>query len=302
MQEGLKQTIMSPPKDPFKRAEWARKKSKATKGRKLPPRSKEHSKNISLAKKGKPSWNKGIPATEETRRKISDSQKGKKSHRFGKHNTIEHNKKISISHIGMRHTLESRKKQSDIKKGKHPSEETRRKISVSHKGEKHHYYGKRRSEETRMKILETRIGGFWYGNVKYNGKKYCELWNAGLWKRIDAYQNYKSILSGKTKVDNNGRSLSRHHVYWQEKACCEWDEDQHGYYAMINIGSVKRPNLFRYYVGEDPNKFVLLTSQEHGLVSKDKLKWIKIFEDLIEKQGGKCYYTKEEWREYEKAF
>ena len=66
---------------------------------------------------------------------------------------------------------------------------------------------------------------------------------------------------------------------------------------MINIGTPKKPNMYRHYVGSDPNKFVLVTAQEHGMLSKDKLKWIKICEKLIDqKYGGKCFYTKEEWK------
>lgn len=145
-----------------------------------------------------------------------------------------------------------------------------------------------------LKRMEKRIGGFWYGNIRYfNPQKYCELWCPDLWHRIDKSQNYQSILSGKTKFENGGRALDRHHVYWQPKACCGWDEDTHGYYAMINIGTVKKPNWYKYYIPGDPNKFVLLTKQEHGMIMKDKLKWIKIFEDLIEtKLCGECYLPK----------
>ena len=145
---------------------------------------------------------------------------------------------------------------------------------------------------------ESMTGGFWYGAVTYGEpRKYCELWCKDLWDRIDAAQNYQSILSGKTKEDNicGGKpcALSRHHVYWQPKACCEWDEDVKGYYAMINIGTKKKPDWYKHYIKGDPNKFVLLTAQEHGMIKKDKLKWIKIFEDLIESElGGVCYLPK----------
>lgn len=148
--------------------------------------------------------------------------------------------------------------------------------------------------EWKLKMVESKLGGFWYGNVRDNGRKYCELWNKSLWKRIDAFWDYKSSLSGLTKEDNRYKALSRHHVYWQPKACCEWDEDKQGYYAWINIGTNWKPNWYKHYINGDPNKFVLLTSKEHGIVSKDKLKWIKIFEDIIEQRGGKSYYTKEE--------
>ena len=151
------------------------------------------------------------------------------------------------------------------------------------------------SLEWRIKQKEGKVGGFWYGNVRYTNRKYCELWCPDLWHRIDKAQNYQSILSGKTKFDNGERTLDRHHVYWQPKACCEWDEDTQGYFAMINIGTRGKPNWYKHYITGDPNKFVLLTKQEHGMVAKDKLKWIKIFENLIEtKLGGVCYLPEDE--------
>lgn len=152
--------------------------------------------------------------------------------------------------------------------------------------------------EWQFNMQETRVGGFWYGNVRYKDKIYCELWCLDLWHRIDEAQNYQSILSGKKKEDvicrdGKSRALFRHHIYWQPKACCEWDEDAQGYYAMINIGTQKKPNIIKYYIPGDPNKFVLLTAQEHGMVAKDKLKWIKLFEELIEtKLNGVCYLPK----------
>jgi len=159
--------------------------------------------------------------------------------------------------------------------------------------------------EVQEKRRETMIGGFWYGSVvDVERKKYCECWNSDLWERIDEAQGYKSIISDKTREDNGGRALSRHHVYWQEKACCVWDEDVKGYYAMINIGTNGKPEMYKYYINGSPNKFVLLTREEHGMVAGNKklgtskLTWIKVLEDLIEtKLGGKCYYTKEEYAE-----
>ncbi len=157
--------------------------------------------------------------------------------------------------------------------------------------------------------------GFWYGNISLithnNGgykKYYCELWNPDLWNRIDAAYDYKSILSGKTRFENYKQEhLSRHHLYWQEKACCEWDEDAQGYYAWINNGSKKNPDWIKYYIKGDPNKFVLLTRDEHGKVrgemgtDKDKIYYIKLMEGLIEEraeQGKKCYLTPEEYKIY----
>lgn len=145
-----------------------------------------------------------------------------------------------------------------------------------------------------LKNIESHIGGFWYGNVRYSDPPpYCEFWCPDLFKRIDEAQTYQSILSGKTKIDNGNRALSRHHVYWQPKACCEWDEDMQGYYAMINTGTPKKSNWHKHYIPGDPNKFVLLTRREHGMIAKDKIGWIRTFEDLIEtKLGGICYIPK----------
>lgn len=152
----------------------------------------------------------------------------------------------------------------------------------------------RQNPEFQLKKQEGHVGGFWYGNIRYpDPPQYCVFWCPNLFERIDKAQNYKSILSGKTKFDNGDIALSRHHVYWQPKACCEWDEDAQGYYTLINIRTLKHPNHVKYYIPGDPNKFVLLTMQEHRMIVKDKLKWIKIFENLIEtKLGGICYLPK----------
>lgn len=176
---------------------------------------------------------------------------------------------------------------------------------IAHIGIKNvNFGGKNHTYRMRLKLVETLNGGIWYGNVPNDRRvHYCELWVPNLLTRIDIAQNYRSILSNKTKEDNkdhNGkpRSLTRHHVYWQPKACCEWDEDAQGYYAWINIESKRKPNWYKYYIDGDPNKFVLLTDSEHGMIKRDKLKWIKIFEELIKTNlNGKCYLTKEEYRE-----
>ena len=159
--------------------------------------------------------------------------------------------------------------------------------------------------EVKLKQKEAHVGGFCIQNITYDErKKYCELWNPNLWRRIDACQGNRSIISGKTKEENGGRALSRHHVYWQEKACCVWDEDAHGYYAMIDIGTKSKPEMYKHYINGSPNKFVLLTHEEHGMIRGNKklgttkLTWIKTLEDLIEtKLDGKCFYTEEEYAE-----
>lgn len=81
---------------------------------------------ISEKKKGKPSWNKGIPMTEEAKIKLSESKKGTKH--FGVHPSEETKKKISESQKG-KHYL----------KGIPKSDEHRKHLSESHKGRKRAY-------------------------------------------------------------------------------------------------------------------------------------------------------------------
>ena len=83
----------------------------------------EAKKKISLARKGKPSWNKGIPFSEETREKMSLAQKGKKL-------SEEHKRKIS-----------------EKLKGRLFSEETRKRISLATQGKHYGFLGKKHSEE-----------------------------------------------------------------------------------------------------------------------------------------------------------
>lgn len=124
------------------------------------------------------------------------------------------------------------------------------------------------------------------------------MWNEDLKERIRAYWGYVSALSGKIETlktkSGNFKNISCHHVYYQKKACCVWDEDENGYYANINIGTFKTPIIEKYYINGDPNKFVTLTTKEHQQTDKNKIQWIKTFETLIEDQGGKCYFTKED--------
>jgi hypothetical protein len=149
--------------------------------------------------------------------------------------------------------------------------------------------------------------GFWYGHrtlhPENRQKQYCEKWCKDLWVRIDAAWDYKSAISGKTRFENYRQAhLDRHHVYFQEKACCTWDGDAQGYYAMINLGTKAKPNMYKHYIKGDPNKFVLLTHSEHKRIignkklGTTKLTWIKYFEDLIEKreaEGKPCYLSRE---------
>lgn len=97
---------------------------KASTGRKHSP---EVRKKMSDAKKGKPTWNSGIPMSAEAKRKLSDAKKGKKL-------SEEHKKKIGEANKGRKHTEEAKQKIGDAHRGKIVSDETRKKLSQSLKG------------------------------------------------------------------------------------------------------------------------------------------------------------------------
>jgi len=67
--------------------------------------------------------------------------KGEKHHSYGKPLSSEIKEKISKSHLGKKHTYESRMK-----------------MSKNRSGEKHNYYGKSRPLSTRIKLSQTKIG------------------------------------------------------------------------------------------------------------------------------------------------
>jgi hypothetical protein len=217
---------------------------------------------------------------------------------------------------GKTHTDDAKTRMSQVKlgennpmSGKAHTGVTKAKMSEAASGEKNHNYGKTHPAATCQKNSESCKKSFqdrqWYGSVTYpDPDRYCILFNTKFKARCRAYWGYKSILSGKTQAENlilgKPVKLSVHHVYYQKKACCEWDEDLQGYYAMINLGIKSKPNMVRHNIKGDPNKFVILTNSEHAVTNTNKLYWIKLFEDLIEKQGGKCYLTKEEMVGYKK--
>jgi hypothetical protein len=206
------------------------------------------------------------------------------------------------------------KKQEKYKRKNELRNKKRKKLTIEEKreifrknklGEKNPNFGKKLSEPTIEKrtisCKETEVGGFWYGNVKYYErveKVYCELWKPELCERIRAAWNYKSAISGKTREDNKGKALSCHHVYYQTKACCVWDEDIGGYYAWINLGTKKNPDMYKHYIKGDPNKFVPLTRGEHSATNSHKLFWILYFEDIIARKPGKCYLSKDEMKTF----
>lgn len=276
--------------------------------------------------------NTGKTHTEETKKQLSERYKGEGNPFFKRKHTEETKQKLRVppKHLGGNNSIcygwkyyhgsifkdlekqpKLTKEEKQLRKLKERRTKYKPKLTKEEKqaisrasklGEKNPNFGKKLSDKTIEKrtksYIENLVGGFWYGNIKYykhDIKEYCELWTPELCERIRAAWNYKSGVSGKTKEENRGKNLSCHHVYYQTKACCEWDEDTQGYYAFINIGTKKKPDIYKHYIKGSPNKFVPLTVGEHSATNHNKLFWILYFEDIILKKNGKCFFTKEEF-------
>ena len=106
--------------------------------------SEETRQKISEAKKGKPSWNKGIPHSETSIQKMRDAQIGRKP-------SEETRRKMSEARKGKKASEETRRKMSEAGKGRVTSEESKQKNSDAHKG-------KKASEETKCKMSHSRLG------------------------------------------------------------------------------------------------------------------------------------------------
>jgi len=107
----------------------------------------------------------------------------------------------------------------------------------------------------------------WKGGVSF--EPYCNLWSEDLRKRVRAFFNNKCVLCGRTKENNRGYNMDVHHVHNNPDACCN---------------------------DESPRMFVTLCKSCHAKAGNEQDKYEAIFKDIILKNGGKCYYTKEEYK------
>lgn len=186
---------------------------------------------------------KGIKLSEERKRKISNGQLGKKRKQF----TDEHKENLS-------------KAKSNRKLDPTKYKETLLKMKSSH-------IGHPVSENTRRKLLESQIGGIWYGNVKYyDTPQYCEKWTSNLRERVRAFFNYQCAECGTLQ---NGTKLHIHHVWYNKKLCCD----------------------------DTPRSLVPLCASCHGKTHNDREYWSNHFQEMIDLYyGGKCWLTKEEYK------
>lgn len=128
------------------------------------------------------------------------------------------------------------------------------------------------SEATRLKMSESGIGGFWYGNVRHYDDPYCEKWTADLRERVRAYFGYICFECG---LEQDGRKLNVHHVHYNKKTCCD--------------GS--------------PHDLVPLCPECHTKANFNRDYWEDHFTEKLYKDNpdGKCFFTKEEMKEFKKS-
>lgn len=245
--------------------ETRKKMSEASKGKKLTPetiakivakntgkkRSEEIRKKISESKKN---------LSEETRRKMSESAKLR-----APPSEITR-KKLSEAGKARKLSEDHRRNIGKALTGKIRSDEHHKNLSLSHKGNTA-MLGKTHSAETRLKLCEATVGGFWYGNISYP-PAYCEKWTAELRERVRAYFGYMCAECGTPETD---RKLSIHHVHYNKKTCCD--------------GS--------------PRDLVPLCVSCHMRTNIDKEYWENHFTEMIYAYyNGKCFLTKEEMKKF----
>ena len=173
------------------------------------------------------------------------------------------------------------------RRGKPCSTSHKENISKSNKG-------KPKSEKHILKEIESKIGGFWCGNVRYNGVQYCELWR-DVNPRVHAFFGNNCVECG---TPTNGKSHAGHHIFYVKRACC-WHSEDGIYYTNLNAPDHPTKD---YCIGENPNYFVILCNKCHSKTNgnyENRKKWADHFKQLIDtKYGGKCYLTKNEYAAY----
>ena len=121
-----------------------------------------------------------------------------------------------------------------------------------------------KSYNHKLKITESKVGGFWYGSVRYNkDKKYCNKFDYDFKERARAYWGWRCVLCGSEEIN---RKSSVHHVHYDRKMCCN--------------GS--------------PKDVVILCDRCHTATNSNRGMWERIFTELIysEPNNGKSYFTK----------
>jgi hypothetical protein len=234
----------------------------------------------------------------EWRNKIGAANKGRKSHLLGKHLTEDHRMKLIAAKkgvwsgennpfFGKKHSKETIEKMRKAHKGQiawnkgiSPPKEIRDQISETLKKRcsdpeirkqlKEQATGVFPTEETRLRLIESHlVGGLWFGNVRDDEPKYCELWTEEFRNRVRAYYGYICV---ECNTPQNGRKHSVHHVHYDKKTCCKEGEE----------------------VRE--RRFVVLCRSCHMKSNHNRLYWEQHFTDIVDNYyEGKCYFTRDEF-------
>lgn len=222
----------------------------------------EHRQNIRLSKLGKPSNRKGVKLSDETKKKLGDSAWTQKPELKEKRDAMY-------------------KKRSENPEWVKNHDDASQRISQDPDWKMNHKTAMRKRAKDynwRLKNVESHIGGFWIGEVRYyDGPQYCEKFNADFKKRCRAYWNYTCMLCGVhesqhiTKTKGRLRALTVHHVHYDKDMCCN--------------GS--------------PRDVVTLCGSCNVKVNNNRKHWERYFTDLIYSQSasGKCYFEPEEMDE-----
>lgn len=223
--------------------------------------SEEHRNNIRASKMGTPSPRKGATLSEETKKRLRNSSWMKDPNR--KHLRDEMYQKRSQN-------LEWKKNHDDASKilAQDPTWKQNHKSAMRKRAKNY---------DIRLKNVESHIGGFWVGNVRYyEVQQYCEKFTPDFKKRCRAYWNYTCMKCGKHEsqhITKRGkqRALTVHHVHYDKDMCCN--------------GS--------------PRDVVPLCGSCNVKVNTNRKYWEKYFTDLIYSRNpnGKCYFEPEEMDE-----
>lgn len=128
-------------------------------------------------------------------------------------------------------------------------------------------YGKYCSKECRKQMTCGEHAHNWRGGIQY--APYCHKFTREFRTRVREFFGNKCLICGKEK-EENGRNLDVHHVdYDKEGACCE---NEHPLFVTLCIGC-------------------------HAKTNFDRDMWEEyLYDKIMNEYNGKCYYTKEEYK------
>lgn len=204
------------------------------------PVTQETRDKISISKTGKITNRVYSTPSEATKEKLRLINTGKKVSEETKNKTRESTKRTwenadirNKRSVGLKKVWENpeyKKHMSEVQRGHRVTEKTKQKIARGHLGkpqsEEHHrkvtIYNQRRFEnhpEHIQKGIESNIGGFWYGNVRYyDGPHYCKKFNDSFRERVRDFRGRVCFECGSPE---NGTTLHVHHVHYNKKMCCD---------------------------------------------------------------------------------